>query len=145
MTKIILRSVLPADLPIFFEQQLDPQATAMAAYPSKDRGPFMLHWEQNMKNREVVLRTILYKGKVAGHIISWREKYDQKVGYWLGREFWGRGVATSALMEFIKEVKTRPLYAHVANHNIASKRVLEKCGFVIHEEGKKESMYMLSD
>src|SRR5689334_22465836 len=116
----------------------------MAAYPSKDRGPFMLHWEQNMKNRDVILRTIVHKGRVAGHILSWKEKYETKVGYWLGREFWGRGVATSALMEFIKEVKTRPLHAHVANHNVASKRVLEKCGFVLLDEGKRESTYRLS-
>lgn len=143
MTKITLRSVLATDLPIFFEQQLDPQAIAMAAYPSKDRGPFMLHWEQNMKNRDVIIRTILYKGKVAGHILSWKEKYDHVVGYWLGREFWGRGIATSALAEFIKEVRTRPLHSHVANHNVASKRVLEKCGFVIFDEGKRESVFKL--
>jgi RimJ/RimL family protein N-acetyltransferase len=144
LTKIQLRTVLASDLPVFFEQQLDPQAIEMAAYPSKDRGPFMLHWEQNMKNRDVTLRTIVYKGKVAGHILSWKEKYEYKVGYWLGREFWGRGIASSALAEFVKEVTIRPLYAHVSNHNIVSKRVLEKCGFVIHDDGKKESVYLLS-
>jgi RimJ/RimL family protein N-acetyltransferase len=145
LTRITLRNVLDTDLPIFFEQQLDHQAAAMAAYPSKDRGPFMLHWEQNMKNRDVVIRTILYKGKIAGHVLSWKEKYDQKVGYWLGKEFWGRGIATSALGEFVKEIKPRPLYAHVASHNIASKRVLEKCGFVIHDEGKRKSVFKLSN
>jgi RimJ/RimL family protein N-acetyltransferase len=53
------------------------------------------------------------------------------VGYWLGREFWGQGIATQALALFLKEERTRPLVAHVAQHNIGSRRVLEKCGFVV--------------
>ncbi len=98
-----------------------------------------------MKNTAVILRAIVFKDKVAGHVLSWKEKYDQKVGYWLGREYWGRGIASSALGEFLKEVKIRPLYSHVANHNVASKRVLEKSGFVILDEGKEESIFRLSN
>ena len=44
---------------------------------------------------------------------------------------WGRAIATQALNQFIGQVQTRPLYAHVAKHNIASIRVLQKCGFTI--------------
>jgi RimJ/RimL family protein N-acetyltransferase len=58
------------------------------------------------------------------------------VGYWLGREFWGKGIATRALEEFLQEIKTRPLYAHVAKHNIGSRRVLEKCGFAVSGEDR---------
>ena len=39
-----LRDVVTADLPIFFEQQLDPEATQMADFPSRDRDAFMTHW-----------------------------------------------------------------------------------------------------
>ena len=104
----------------------------------------MVHWEQIMKDKAVVIRTIIFKGKVAGHILSWKEGYDQKVGYWLGREYWGRGIASAALEEFLKQVTIRPLSAHVANHNIASRRVLEKCGFVIFSEDKGELILKLS-
>ena len=144
MTKITLRPVLETDLPILFEQQIDREAVAMADYPSKDRGEFMRHWEGILKNKTTIARAIVYKDKVAGHILCWKEKYEQRVGYWLGREFWGRGIASAALAEFLKEVKIRPLYAHVANHNLASKRVLEKCGFVLLDEGGTTTVFRLN-
>ena len=53
------------------------------------------------------------------------------MGYWLGRDFWGRGVATEALCLYLAVERTRPLVARVAPQNAASLRVLQKCGFVI--------------
>ena len=145
MAKIHLRPVTETDLPILFQQQLDPDAVAMSAYPAKDRGEFMRHWEGIMKNKNVTARTIVYKEKVAGHIICWQEgKYEQRIGYWISNQLWGRGIATSALQEFLVEVKIRPLFAEVANHNAASKRVLEKNGFTLHDEGGKISMWRLA-
>lgn len=144
MTKIILRPVIASDLPILFAQQLEPEAVAMAEYPAKDKGEFMRHWEGILKNKSILARTIIYKEKIAGHMISWKEKYEQQVGYWLGREYWGKGIASAALAEFLDQIKIRPLYAHVAIHNIASRRVLEKCGFVLHEESRKEYVLKLN-
>lgn len=143
MTKILLRLPLETDLPILFEQQLDPEATAMAAFPSRDRGPFMLHWEKIMKDKAVIVRIILYKGRIAGHLVSWKQEYQQEVGYWLGKEFWGKGIASAALSEFLKLIPIRPLYSHVALHNIASQRVLEKCGFFILDDQNKEYLLKL--
>ena len=80
------------------------------------------------------MRTILVDGEVAGDIGSWPEEADRNVGYWIGRTFWGRGVATAALRAFLEVETTRPLTAHVAVHNIGSRRVLEKCGFVVVRE-----------
>ncbi len=45
------------------------------------------------------------------------------------RAFWDRGVATAALSAFLGLEPIRPLYAEVAKHNVASIRVLQKCGF----------------
>lgn len=61
---------------------------------------------------------------------------DREGRYWLGREFWGRGSATEALSQFLGGVTTRPLFAHVAKHNVASRRVLEKNGFRVVGEGR---------
>ena len=145
MTKIILRPVLETDLKIIFEQQLEREAVAMSAYPSKDSGEFMRHWDGILKNKAIVARTIMYKDKIAGHSLCWKEgKYEQRVGYWIGKQFWGRGIATSALQEFLAQVKVRPLFAHVANHNPASKRVLEKNGFALLDEGAKITIYKLN-
>ena len=144
MTNVTLRRVLETDLPTLFQQQLDPEAVAMSAYPAKDKGEFMRHWEGILKNKAIVARSIIYKEKIAGHILCWKEKYEQQVGYWIGKEFWGRGIASAALAEFLREVKIRPLYAYVANHNLASKRVLEKNGFVLLDKSVKISVFKLN-
>ena len=132
---ILLRIVTQSDLPILFEQQLDPEATAMAAFPSRDREPFMAHWTKIMADEKTIIQTVLYDDQIAGSILSWEMLGEREVGYWFGREFWGKGIATKALAEYVKIVQNRPLYAHVARHNIGSRRVLEKCGFnVIGED-----------
>ena len=56
------------------------------------------------------------------------------IGYWLGRPFWGRGVASRALVDFVSQIPRRPLHAYVAKSNVASIRVLEKCGFAVSGE-----------
>ena len=53
--------------------------------------------------------------------------------YWVGRDFWGRGIATRALRELVEELQIRPLYAWVATSNLGSIRLLEKCGFVVKD------------
>jgi RimJ/RimL family protein N-acetyltransferase len=65
------------------------------------------------------------------------------VGYWIGRQFWRRGIASAAVAELLGQVKIRPLYAHVANHNICSKRILEKCGFELLDAGAKVSIFKM--
>lgn len=129
---IRLRDIEPTDLPIFYEHQLDAEATRMAAFPSRDRAAFDAHWATNvLGNPAAVNRTILVNGQVAGNIGSWTQDGVRLVGYCLGREYWGRGVATRALAAFLHVVTERPLYAHVAKHNLGSIRVLEKCGFCV--------------
>ena len=124
-----LRPVEDRDLKVFFEHQADPQAAEMAAFPARDRDQFAAHWAKVRADDTNVVRTIVADGMVAGHIGSWQENGQQLLGYWVGREWWGRGVATQALALFVDEVSIRPLYAHVAVHNVGSIRVLEKCGF----------------
>ena len=133
--EILLRNVNESDLPILFEQQLDTEATQMAAFPSRDRESFMAHWAKIMADESNILKTIVFDGQIAGNIVGWESSGEWEVGYWIGKEYWGNGIATKALLLFLSLVKTRPLYAHVARHNIGSRRVLEKCGFkVIGEE-----------
>ena len=135
-TTVLLRDVIASDLPIFFEQQLDPVANQMAAFPSRDREAFMAHWAKILADESNILKTILYNDQVAGNIVSWEHSGEREIGYWLGREFWGKGIATRALSLFLQQVTTRPLFAYVAKHNLASIRVLEKCGFTIMRENQ---------
>ncbi len=133
---VTLREVTQYDLPVFFEHQQDPEAAKMAAFPSRDKGAFMAHWAKIMKDDKVIRRTILFDGQVAGNIVNFEMFGKWEVGYWIGKEFWGRGIASEALKQLLSEVKTRPLYAHVAKQNIASQRVLQKCRFEIIGEDK---------
>jgi RimJ/RimL family protein N-acetyltransferase len=84
-----------------------------------------------------VTKAVIADGQVAGNVVSWEHSGRVEIGYWIGREFWDRGIATRALGAFLDEVTTRPLYAHAAAHNVASIRVLEKCGFTISDEPVK--------
>lgn len=130
-SSVVLRDVTEADLPIFFEHQLDTEASQMAAFPSRDRDSFMAHWRKILGDSTLIKQTILFDGAVAGNIGSFEQDGQAQVGYWIGREYWGKGVASAALAAFLAHVQARPLYAHVAKHNLGSVRVLEKCGFAI--------------
>ena len=133
---VSLRLVESADIDIFYEHQADPGASAMAAFPSRDLETHRKHWTTRiLVNESGIARTVVADGAVAGNVISWLDEDGRRlVGYWLGREFWGRGIATEALREYLVEVTERPLYAYVAATNVGSSRVLEKNGFVASEE-----------
>jgi RimJ/RimL family protein N-acetyltransferase len=136
---IRLRQVDAADLNIFFEQQLDLQANIMAAFTSKnvnDRAAFDAKWAKILADPAIAIRTVLAGNQVAGYVLHHSWFGDPEVTYWLGREFWGKGIATQALLSFLDQEKLRPLYGRVAEDNIASRRVLEKCGFVLIGEDK---------
>ena len=106
----------------------------MAAFPARDREAFMSHWTRILTDSGVVTQSILLGDEVAGNIVSFDQDGKRLVGYWLGREFWGNGVATRALTAFVSLVTYRPLCAIVAKHNVGSIRVLEKSGFVLSAE-----------
>jgi RimJ/RimL family protein N-acetyltransferase len=130
VAEVRLRDVRDDDLPTFFEHQKDPDANRMANFDARDRDDFMAHWAKILRDETVALRTVeIGGGLVAGNIVSWEHDGERDVGYWIGREHWGKGIATAALSAFLAEVDTRPLHAHVAAHNVGSIRVLEKCGF----------------
>jgi len=60
-------------------------------------------------------------------------RFSAELGYWLGRRFWGRGIASAAVKAvvayFFAEGRYCRLHAHTFEGNSASQRVLEKCGF----------------
>jgi RimJ/RimL family protein N-acetyltransferase len=138
---VVLRDVTETDLPSFFAFQLDAESNRMAAFAARDRDSFMAHWGKVLGNPANINQTILYDGEIAGNIASFEQDGQREVSYWIGREFWGRGVATRALAAFVNKVTTRPLYGYAATHNLASRRVLEKCGFAL--VGRHEAIMTL--
>ena len=137
---VALRDVIDADLPIFFAQQLNEEANYMAAFTvddPHDHAAFDAHWARIWGNPTIVHKTIVYADAVAGYLASFDRWGAREVSYWLGREYWGQGVATEALRLFLELFSTRPLSARAAKDNLASILVLKKCGFVVvgHDKG----------
>jgi RimJ/RimL family protein N-acetyltransferase len=127
-----LREVRDEDLPVLFEQWADPVAVQMAAFTAPDhmdRDAFERRWSRLRADETVLVRVIVDDKEVIGSIGSWGDAGEREVTYWIGRSYWGQGIATDALKAFLAVERSRPLHARVASDNVASRRVLEKCGF----------------
>lgn len=127
-----LRLVADSDLPIFFEHQRDPLGVHMAAFTVQDpddRAAFDDHWRRLLSDPTILMRTIEVNGQPAGHVSSYVGDVGLEITYWLGREYWGRGIASAALQAFLLVQTHRPLRGRAAADNAASLRVLERCGF----------------
>jgi len=140
---IFLRPVIESDLPIFYRFQADKDAAKMAGFSSRTEEAHIAHWHKIMADTDNILRTVVVDDEVVGNMVSFMMDGVREVGYWIGREFWGRGIASDALAAFIQEVKPRPLYAHAVKTNRGSMRVLEKRGFTLQSEDATEVIYRL--
>ena len=69
------------------------------------------------------------------------EDGNTEIGYWLGKPFWGRGLATEAARTALKWAKTgwgkKAVYSGHFADNPASGAVLIKCGFLYTGEVKE--------
>ena len=101
----------------------------MVVFRSRERDEFDKHWAKILADETALTKTIVADGQVAGHIASFLRDGEREIGYWIDRALWGRGIASEALSAFLRLEQRRPLAAGVARHNIASMRVLQKCGF----------------
>ena len=137
--RVTLRDVDEADLDFFFEMEQDPEAVWMAAFTAEnpaDEAAFRSKWAGILSNEAVVSRTILFEDQVAGHVDKFIVFGEPEVTYWIGRQYWGKGIATRALALLLDLVEERPLFARAAKDNMASLHVLQKNGFTISGEGK---------
>lgn len=63
------------DLPVFFENQCDPEANYMATLTARDpsdRAGFQAFWDRILTEPKIVIRTILFQGEVAGSILRYK-------------------------------------------------------------------------
>lgn len=115
---ITIREVESSDLETFYEHQLDPEAIRMAAFvceDPKDKVAFDAHWDKILNSSQITKRTIVAEGQVAGHISCYPHGENIEVTYWLGREFWGRGLATQALNRMLHLVVDQPDFRQAGN------------------------------
>jgi RimJ/RimL family protein N-acetyltransferase len=146
--EVRIRPVEDDDLPIFLAHQDDPIAAAMAAFPTRAPDVFYEHWATIRADPTNYTRTIVVDDEVVGDIVSWLDHGSRQVGYWIGRDHWGKGFATAALRLMLDEITDRPVTAHIVPANIGSQRVVEKCGFVrvgeeVADDGVHELIFRL--
>lgn len=107
-------------------------------FPHPYTPPDALDWIARARvARPVTSFAIVVASRAAGGIgfelRSDIERFSAEVGYWLGEEFWGRGIATDALKAAtayaLRTYKLNRIYALPFNDNLASIRVLEKAGY----------------
>nr|WP_315032423.1 GNAT family N-acetyltransferase [uncultured Chryseobacterium sp.] len=132
-SEIQLRPTAVDDLPVLFQFQLDPEANYLAAFTSKDsqdKDAYLAKYTKLMADPTVNNQTILVDSVIAGSIAKFIMGGDAEITYWMDKYYWGKGIATKALKEFLIIENTRPIFGRVAFDNLGSQNVLEKCGFV---------------
>jgi len=117
------------DLPAFYAFESDAESAALAGVKPRDEAAFIAHWEKISAMETVNDRAILVDGVVAGRVGCFERDGHAELGYWIGRAFWGLGVATRGVGLFLEAEPRRPMHAHVSARNAASIRVLERHGF----------------
>ncbi|HEY2348295.1 MAG TPA: GNAT family N-acetyltransferase [Puia sp.] len=133
MQKIKLRLTEPVDLEVLFQIQLDKEAIYMAAFTPKDnanKDAYIEKFTRFLADPTIHNRTIWIDDKIAGSIAKFVMEGNTEITYWIDRNYWGKGIATAALKEFLSLETSRPILARAAFDNIGSQKVLEKCGFV---------------
>jgi [ribosomal protein S5]-alanine N-acetyltransferase len=121
------------DLNAFFQFQLDKEANYLAAFTAKDpndKTAYIEKYSKFLTDPTKNTRTIKVNDTIVGSIAKFVIEKDAEITYWIDRNFWGRGIATTALKYFLQIEQTRPIYARTAFDNFGSQKVLEKCGFV---------------
>jgi len=77
---------------------------------------------------------IVYQGSVIGSIGISALSGRDSIGYWIGRDFWGRGLATEAcgavIADYFETGSGDVLYSSLLAENTASLRLQKKLGFV---------------
>ncbi len=129
---VILRNTNTNDLHTLFEFQLDEDANYLAAFTSEnpaDKKVYIEKWTSLLSDEKVNVKTILLDSDIVGSIAKFEMNGNAEITYWIGKEFWGKGIASSALKKFLEIEKTRPIYGRVAFDNIGSQKVLVNCGF----------------
>jgi len=75
--------------------------------------------------------------------VDWRNKQGT-IGYWMGSEYWGKGLMTDAVRLILsfgfESLKLHKIHASLFEENVSSRRVLEKCGFKL-EGVKREARF----
>jgi ribosomal-protein-alanine N-acetyltransferase len=129
---ITLTKTQKEDLEAFFQFQLDQEANYLAAFTAKDpndKEAYIEKYSRHSIDPTINMQTIRINDQIVGSVAKFMMRGETEITYWIDKQYWGKGVATTALKELLKLEETRPIYGRVAFDNYGSQKVLEKCGF----------------
>lgn len=115
-------------------------------YPyTEDNAQWWINMAEEQEGKAGVFRAILADGKIAGNIsVEKKEdvyRRDGEIGYTLKKEYYSRGIMTEAVKQICllayKELELIRITGLVYEPNTASRKVLEKNGFVLEGIMKK--------
>ena len=88
----------------------------------------------------LVYALALHDGQHIGHIQAIPIEQSWEIGYHIGKAYTGRGYAAEAVSAFVplvmEQLGIRRLFGVCLTDNIASRRVMEKCGFSLKSSGE---------
>ena len=135
---ITLRETEVNDLDALFTFQSDEEAGYMAAFVNEnwqDKDAYLAKWKRLLADETIKIRTIVVDNKVVGSVLIWQLMGEPQISYGVGKEFWNKGIVTNAVQQFLAIFPDRPLYGRAAFDNVASIKIMTKCGFKkINEE-----------
>lgn len=141
--RLLIRPFSISDAEDAFEWRSDPEVNRFMPYPCDDNVEELRQrieeWIADNDKYAIVLKET---DKVIGDIsLEWSEKDKAyEIGYNINRSFWRKGYATEAVRGLLdwayNERGIRDFTAFYAKDNVASGRVLEKCGFVQEYTGQ---------
>jgi RimJ/RimL family protein N-acetyltransferase len=128
-----LKKTTTDDLEQLYLFQLDKEAIHLAAFTPKDpidKQAYIAKFTRLLSDPTVHMYTIYQDETIVGSIAKFEMEGDAEITYWIDKPYWGKGIASKALLAFLNLETTRPIFGRVAYDNLGSQRVLEKCGFV---------------
>jgi ribosomal-protein-alanine N-acetyltransferase len=139
---IVLREFIDSDLETLVRLANNEVVSRYLAYTfpfpyTKSDGEWWI--STGSRQNGVISRVIEYQGQFVGSVgihpqVGWRS-HVAEIGYWVAQEHWHKGIAAAALAQMtdygFTALQLRKLCAPVLAANIASMKVLEKCGYVL--------------
>ena len=139
--RLILRPFAAEDAADLYAYARDPEVGPAAGWPPHGSEAESLEIIRTVFSAPHVFALVLREtghligsaGFVDGHRAELPGP-DDELGYWVGRPWWGRGLATEAARELLRygfeDLGLRTVWCDHYEGNGSSRRVIEKCGFV---------------
>ena len=138
--RLVLRPFGEGDAASLYEYARDPDVGPAAGWPPHGSEAESLEIIRTVFSAPHVFALALKEtGRVigsAGFVDGHRTELpgpDDEIGYWVGKPYWGRGLAPEAVRELLRygfqDLRLRTVWCNHYEGNAKSQRVIEKCGF----------------